>query len=178
MDGDADLSGGSLALVGPTGLTWTSTLSGYNLKLVDSTDDSLTIIDPTGSGSGWNVAATATTFTHSSHSLADTGTLQVNGSTSSETYSTLPTNACDTNSTCTAPATSGNSVVTYPVDITTAGSSPTSYVIYNADASSGEGANVVSPLGWWLNVPGDSPADTAYASTVTLTISTGPATIS
>ena len=186
-DGNLDLSAGSLSLEAPATLSWASAISGYNLNLVDTTtgDNEFTIIDPTGSNDGWNVTAAATTFTDTttSVSLGNAGTFQVNGSTSSETSTVLPANACATGSSCTAPATSAtggpgstDSVVTYPVDITTAATSPTAYLIYNADASSGEGANLVDPVGWWLNVPGNTQAGAAYASVITMVISSGPAT--
>jgi hypothetical protein len=187
INGSLDLSAGSLSLEAPATLSWSSAITGYNLNLVDTTagDNEFTIIDPTGSNDGWNVTAAATTFhnTSPSLSLANAGTFEIDGSTSSET-SGLPANACAASSTCTAPATgatggpgSTNSVVTYPVDITTATSSPTAYVIYNADASTGEGANLIDPVGWWLNVPGNTQAGSAYASVITLVISSGPATV-
>lgn len=188
IDGNLDLSAGSLSLAAPATLSWASAISGYDLNLVDTTtgDDEFTIVDPTGSNDGWNVTAAATTFKDAttSVSLGSTGTFQINGSTSSETSSTLPANACATGSSCTAPATSAtggptstNSVVTYPVDLTTAASSPTASVIYNADVSSGEGANLIDPVGWWLNVPGNTQAGSTYASVITLVISSGPATV-
>jgi hypothetical protein len=188
MAGNLDLGAGSLSLDASGALSWAASITGFDLNLPDTTpaDDQFTVIDPTGSNDGWNVTAAATTFTDSttSKSLGNTGTFEVNGSITSETATTLPTNACAPSSTCTPPTTGAsggpggtNSVVTYPVDITTAPSTPATFVIYNADATSGEGANLVNPVGWWLNVPANTPAGAAYASTITLVISSGPATI-
>jgi hypothetical protein len=65
------------------------------------------------------------------------------------------------------------------VALTTATSSPTSYVIYDANAATGVGSIAIggsgnaAPVGWWLNVPGNTTPGT-YTSTITMAVVTAP----
>jgi hypothetical protein len=173
VSGTAAVSAGSLTLVAPSSLSWSTTLDGLDQYLVDSTNDAYKVVDATGSGSGWNVTASATTFTDSnSDTLADTGTLSTNGSLTSATDTTGPGAGCLVTSTCTVPG----DTTTYPVAITTDPASPTAYTIYDNSAGSGLGAILIgyrNPVGWWIDVPANTLAG-IYTSRVTLQINSGP----
>jgi hypothetical protein len=172
-NGTLTLSPGTLALVAPTTLTWAGTLSGTALTLVDSTpaDQNYTVNDNRGSGAGWHVTASATTFTTGTHSLADTGTFVNTGSTSAIGASTTPTAACV--SVCTLPT----NTTTFPVAITTAATTPIPVNIYDSALNTGLGNITIgvgaNPVGWWVNVPATAFAGT-YTSTVTLAVVTAP----
>jgi hypothetical protein len=172
MTGSFDLSAGSLGLEAPATLTWSGTLAGVNLQEVDSTDTTFTAVDPTGSGAGWEVTAESTQFTgtSSSSNKLPTSALTLNGSTSSESATTAPTNGCVGSNTCT---TATDSVSGYPLTISTSSATP----IYEAAVSTGLGAIVIGggadPAAWWVSVPANAVPDT-YTSTITLTITSGP----
>jgi WxL domain surface cell wall-binding len=177
LTGTLNLTAGSLTLTSPGSLTWSSTLNGTNQSVVDTTaaDQQYTVDDATGSGAGWHVTLSATTFTNGTHTLANTGTFVNTGSVTSISATTGPTATCATGATCTLPTNS----TTYPVAVTTAATSPTPVTIYDTAASSGLGQLVVggstaaNPVGWWLNVPGNAFAG-AYTSTVTLAVISAP----
>lgn len=174
--GTLTLTGGSLTMTPPSALGWSATLSGTTSYAVDTTaaDQGFVVDDNTGSGAGWHVTVSATTFTSGSNTLSDSGTFSVNGSLSSNTSSTAPSDTCVT--TCTLPNDSG---VTYPVAITTASSSPTASTIYTAAANSGLGDVTIGgnssadPIGWWLEIPATTEAGT-YTSTITFSIISAP----
>ena len=179
MTGTLTITPGTLSLTSPTSLTWAATLSGTDQSKVDTilADQQYTVDDATGSGGGWSVTTSATTFTNASHKLPDTGTFVTNGSGSTGLISDVaaPTATCALGTTCTLP----NDSTTYPVAITTAATAPTASTIYHATASSGVGQIViggstsVNPVGWWVNVPASAFAG-AYTSTVTMAVIAGP----
>src|ERR1039457_7151744 len=76
---------------------------------------------------------------------------------------------------CTLPA----DTTIYPVAITTAASSLTTYTIYDTPASTGEGvmtlggSSAANPVGWWVQAPASTRAG-IYTSTVTLQVVSGP----
>jgi hypothetical protein len=156
--GTLTFSAGTLTLLSPTALTWAGTGTGLDQQLVDATTahQSYVIDDATGSGAGWNVTVSATTFTSVSPAatLANAGTFSTNGSITSAVLTTAPTAACTTGVTCTLPTDS----TTYPVAITTAASSPTPVKIYDISATTGLGSITIglpgaAPVGWWVAVP-------------------------
>jgi hypothetical protein len=173
MTGTVNLTGGSLTLTSPSSLTWTGTLTGLNQSLVDttSTDQQYTVNDATGTGAGWHVTTSATTFTNGSHTFPDTGTFVTTGSTSSITSPNAPS------ATCTGSCSLPTNTTSYPVAITTAASTPTPVTIYDTAAGTGLGQMVIgntpNPVGWWVNVPASASAG-AYTSTITMAISSGP----
>lgn len=174
VTGTATISAGSLAITPPTALSWSTTLNGTDQEVVDTTtnDQSLTVNDPTGSGNGWHVSASATAFTCSTSGTCGTSTLgtnafTVNGSTSDNTLTTAPAVACASGATgCTVATPDGT--ISYPVAVPTTATS-----IFNAGANTGMGKNTISSIGWWLAIPANTKAGT-YTSTVTLAVSTGP----
>ena len=155
----ATLNAGSLAFVStPASITFSGTLNGLDQTL--STPSAIDVGDATGSGTGWNVTATSTTFatTGNTHTL----------STSATTVTGAPTNACDTGATC---ALATNSV-TYPYTLPAAATAPTATKVYDAAASTGLGDQTVTPT-WKLAVPANTFA-AQYNSTWTLSLVSGP----
>ena len=175
LTGSLGVTGGTLTLTSPSSLTWSETLNGLDQSVVDvgAGDQQYTVNDATGTGAGWHVTMSATTFTNSSHTLANTGTLSTNGSVTSISGTGAPTATCS--ATCTLPT----NTTTYPVAITTAASSPTPSVIYDTSANTGLGQVVIggstasNPVGWWLQIPA-SVYSGSYTSTVTLEVISGP----
>ena len=165
---------GTLTLASPSSLAWTAQENGLNQSTVDDVpaDQQLTVSDSSGTGSGWEVTVSATTFSSGSHTLPDTGRLEFNGSTSS-LIGAAPSAACV--GSCVLPV----DATAYPVVIDTAASSPDAFTIY--DASAGAGTGVVAlggpgaahPIGWWIQVPASAYAG-SYTSTLTLTLVSGP----
>lgn len=178
--GSVELTPGPLTLTAPSELDWSGTANGLDLHLEDVTagQQSYGVDDATGTGAGWHVTASATTFATGDaapfNSLPNTGTLSTNGGTAYGA-STAPTAVCATGATCTLPV----DTTAYPVAITTGGPAST---IYDSATSNGFGSIIVGggadPVGWWLNVPANTPlaptGPSTYASTVTLQIISGP----
>ena len=175
LTGTLNLLAGPLTLTSPTALAWSGTDNGLNQSLVDTTTahQSYLVNDATGSGAGWHVTASASTFTTGTAALANSGTFVTTGSTSSITSANAPSPVCSSGSTCLLPLNTS----TYPVAFTTAATSPTALTIYDAPALTGLGSIIIgggaNPVGWWLNVPASASAGT-YTSTVTLQIISGP----
>lgn len=165
---------GSLTLTFPDSLTWAATDTGHDQNAVDtvSADQQLTVDDSAGTGAGWHITVSATTFTSGTHTLPDTGALSVTGSVSALT-SADPSAACA--GSCILPS----NTTTYPVSIDTAASSPPAFTLYDASGGTGVGAITVGgsgaaqPLGWWILVPASAYAG-SYTSTLTLTLASGP----
>jgi hypothetical protein len=175
LGGGLGATGAGLSMSSPTAHAWSAALVGLDQQVVD-TDSShqfYLISDSSGSGTGWHVTASATTFTSGTSTLPDAGTLVIAGSVTSEAATTAPTAACAPSSTCTLPA---NRAV-YPVVITTAVAVPAAFTIYDTSAGTGLGTIVVGsgahPVGWWVNVPASVKAG-MYTSTVTLEAFSGP----
>jgi len=157
----AAITAGSLAFVStPGSVAFSATLNGTDqTSTATATFD---VGDATGSGAGWNITATSTTF--SSGSGGNTKLL----STSATTVQTAPTVACDTNVTCT-PATNA---ISFPFVLPAGGNAPTAQKLYNAAVSSGMGNQTVS-ASFRLTIPGNTYAGT-YASTWTYSLVSAP----
>jgi Ice-binding-like/WxL domain surface cell wall-binding len=170
-----NLSEGALTLTSPSSLSWATTLTGRDQSVVDMTpgDQQYTVDDATGSGAGWRVQVSVTTFTDGSRTFPNNGTFVMNGSVTSSTATTAPTATCT--DTCTLPV----NTTTYPVAITTDPNNPTPFVIYDTAANTGLGQIVIGgstqpdPVGWWVNVPANALAGT-YTSTITMETISGP----
>jgi hypothetical protein len=175
LTGTLNLLAGPLTLTSPSALAWSGTDNGFDQSLVDTTAAHLFYVvnDATGSGAGWHVTASATTFTTGSATLPNSGTVVTTGSASSVTSANAPTPVCSSGATCLLPT---NTTV-YPVAITTAAVSPTPVTVYDTSAATGLGSIVVgggsNPVGWWVNVPASAAVGT-YTSTFTLQIISGP----
>jgi hypothetical protein len=155
ITGTLSLTSGSLTLTAPSALGWGALLTGLDQQLVDTTTahQSYLVDDATGTGAGWHVTASATTFAAGNATLPDVGTFVTTGSVTSETATTAPTAACSSGASCILPT----NATTYPVAITTASSSPTAVNIYDAAGSTGAGSITIgigaNPVGWWVTVP-------------------------
>jgi WxL domain surface cell wall-binding len=151
-------------------LTTTATVSGTagislnlpaNPSITDTLDGSdqtvnystlLGVVDARGTGAGWNLQISATTFSDGvGHTLAP-GTV------------TAAAQACQAGSSCTAATNSG---ITLPLTITGVAAK-----FFNAAALTGLGKLNVTPT-IAVAIPGSSYAGT-YTSTVTLAATTGP----
>jgi len=167
---------GSLAIVTAahaTNVTATGTVSGSTLSLstsatpsftanLDSGDSTQTytvpmsIQDTRGTGVGWNLTVTSTTFT--------TGTNNLSTSASSLTG---VTSSC-TSGTCTNPVNSQ----TYPIAVPAAATAPAAVKFFNTSANNGMGKFTITPtIG--VTVPQNAFAG-SYTSTVTVAVVTGP----
>src|SRR5271155_1129370 len=109
----ASLTAGSLGFVSaPPSVTFSDTLNGTNQTATAA--QAIDVGDATGSGAGWNVTATSTTFTAAAHTLA----------AGAPTVAATPGVACDTGATC-ALATVLGSKVSYPYTLPAAATAPT-----------------------------------------------------
>lgn len=118
----------------------------------------LVVADATGSGNGWSISVTSTTFTTGSRTLSNNAT----------TVQSAPTIACKAATTCT-PATNS---VSYPFTLPAAGTAPTAQKLFSAAVNTGLGAQTVTPT-WRLAIPATTYAGT-YTSTWTFTLMSGP----
>jgi hypothetical protein len=176
LTGTVGLTAGTLTLTSPASLTWAGTLTGTSQSLVDviAADQQYTVNDATGSGAGWHVTTSATTFTNGAHTFPDSGTFVTNGSVTSIAATISPTASC-VGGTCTLPT----NTTTYPVAITTAAAAPTPATIYDTSAGTGLGQILIggstqpNPVGWWVNVPASASAG-SYTSTITMAVISGP----
>ena len=174
---DNAIDGDSLSLTAPATLSWSDTLNGHNQSVVDTdtSDQTYTVVDTTGTDAGWTVTVEATPFTGSATGAVppDATVFETNGNPSSESGTTVPGAQCAAGSDCTLPTPSGS--IAYPVQITVAASGTGEPVaIYDAKAGTGMGAIVIADVGWWLNIPANARLDT-YTSTITLAVDSGPA---
>ena len=158
--GTATIAAGSLGFAStPPNVTFSATLNGLDQTV--STTQALDVGDATGSGTGWNITATSTTFTTgggSPHLLSTTAT----------SLTGAPSDACDASATCTLATNS----VTYPYVLPAAATAPTATKMYNAAANTGLGNQTVTPT-WRLSVPANTFAGT-YTSTWTISLVSGP----
>ena len=157
----AELTGGSLAFVStPPNVTFPkTTLNGLVQTL--TAEQKIDVGDATGSGSGWNVTATSTTFTTGSHNLSTTAT----------TIPSAPSVACDAGATgCTLATTTG--LVSYPYTLPAAATAPTATRMFNAEKNTGMGDQTVTPT-WSLAIAPSTYAGT-YTSTWTLSLVSAP----
>jgi WxL domain surface cell wall-binding len=169
------LSVAAVALVAATAalagtLTATATIggtAGVSLNLpanpsisdtLDGTDQTasyaplLGVVDARGSGAGWNLTISATSFSDGSGHTLNPGTL------------TAVAQACHSGSSCSAATASG---ITYPLSV-----SGTAAKFFNAAANTGMGKVDITPT-VQVAIPGNAYAGT-YTSTVTLAAATGP----
>jgi hypothetical protein len=155
----ATLTAGSLAFVStPPDLGFSATLNGTDQA--PTTTQGLDIGDATGSGNGWNVTATSTTFS--------TGGGSPKTLSNTAITATGATVACDASVTC---STATNSIG-YPYSLPAASSAPTASKLFNAAANSGMGNQTVTPT-WRLAIPSSTYAG-SYTSTWTLSLVSAP----
>jgi hypothetical protein len=159
----SNISGGSLAFINstPGNVSFSATLNGANQ--VATTPQTFDVGDSTGSGSGWNITATSTSFTTGGaipHVLAnDSVSVQAIG---------VPSASCDNNVSCTT-ATNG---ISYPYSLPADTSAPTASKVFNAAVDTGLGNQSLTPT-WSLSLPANTYAGT-YQSTWTFSLVSGP----
>jgi hypothetical protein len=146
--GSLSLSNGSTASISDT-LDGTDQSVNYTLPL--------TMNDLRGSGAGWNLTMTSTTFTNGTQTL---------GTTASSIASA--TSSCTAGGTCTNPTNS----ISYPLTIPAAATAPAAVKVFNAAANTGMGRFTVTPS-INVSIPGNSYAGT-YTSTLTIAAVSGP----
>jgi hypothetical protein len=187
--GTVTLTSGGLTMVSPTTVTWGGVLTGAAQTIYDTlgTDEAIDVLDLRGllsgnASSGWNVTATAATFTGvaTGTTIPDNSggeVLSFGGGGTSGTATSTPSSVCVTTGTCTA-ATSN--VTGFPLFVPTGSATPTK--IYNATAGTGTGivqigtstlATGTHPAIWAVTLPPSLAAD-AYTSTITMTVAAGP----
>jgi hypothetical protein len=154
--GTATISAGSLTFVAPASASFSATLNGVNQTV--NSNQSFDVTDATGSGTGWNITATSTTFTSGSRTLPTTAV----------TVQAAPTQSCDALTTCTLATTSVNFPYTLPAGAT----APTATKIYNSTADSGMGAQT-SVAVMRLALAANTYTGT-YTSTWTYSLISGP----
>lgn len=156
----ANLTAGSLGFVSaPPNVTFSDTLNGANQTA--TAPQAIDVSDATGSGAGWNVTATSTTFTNGGHTLG----------TGATTIAATPGVACDTGATC-QPATPLGSSVSYPYTLPAAAVAPTATKMFDANANTGMGNQTFTPT-WSLAIPANAYAG-SYTSTWTLSLVSAP----
>lgn len=147
--------GGALNLTPPA----TVTFPGTTLNGLDQTKSivpNFTVADLRGSGVGWNLSGTSTTFKSGAYALPNTATTMIGASaTPSGTNCSVPTNGVGTN-------------VTLPAGTT----APTAAKLYSAMAGTGAG-QVDLGMAFSLQIPARTHVGT-YTSTWTFTLATGP----
>ena len=154
----ATLTAGTLGFINstPANVTFSGTLNGANQTL--TTTQPFDVSDASGSGAGWNITATSTTFTSGGHTLATTAT----------TVQAGPTIACDATVTCTLATDS----TTYPYSLPAAATAPTATKLVDTAAGTGMGNQTVTPT-WSLAIPASTYAG-SYTSTWMLSLVSGP----
>jgi hypothetical protein len=168
--GSVTLSAGSLAFVSaPGNVTFpATTLNGTNQTKTATL--AIDVSDATGSGAGWNVTATSTTFTGG---CTGTGCTAPTLPTTATTVQSTPTVACDSGATCTVAA--PTTAVSYPYTLPAAATAPTATKLYNAGANSGMGNQTVTPT-FTLAIPANQLIGngSAFTSTWTVSLVSGP----
>ena len=154
--GTANITAGSLSLTAPATVAFTATLGGHDQNV--TAPQSLDVLDATGTGVGWNVTATSTTFTAGARTL----------STSAVTEPVAPTQSCDEATVCTL----ATNTVSYPYTLPAGTVAPTATKIIGAAAGTGLGAQT-SVHTMQLAVPANTFAG-SYASTWTYSLVSAP----
>jgi hypothetical protein len=155
--GTATITAGTLAFVSaPPNVSFSATLNGADQTVTQT--QALDVSDATGSGAGWNITATSTTFTAGAKTLA----------TASTSVASAPTKACDAGAACTLATNS----IAYPYTLPAATTAPTATKLFNAAVNTGLGNEMITPT-WGLSVPAATFAGT-YTSTWTISLVSAP----
>jgi hypothetical protein len=155
VPGTATLNSGTLNFNAPASVAFSASLTGSD-QVVNATQ-ALDVLDNTGSGAGWNITLTTTTFVNGSNALPTTAVSD-----------TGATGACDPGVTCTL----ANNTLSYPILVPAAATAPTAVKILSAAAGTG-----MSGQTWThtmaLTVPANARAG-QYTSTWTYSLVSGP----
>jgi hypothetical protein len=154
--GTATLTAGTLSMNAPTTVGFAATLTGA--AQVVSASQAIDVLDDTGSGAGWNITLTSTTWTSGANSLATTSTTD-----------TAANGTCDVVSACVL---GNNASISYPLVVPAGTTAPTALKIQSAAAGTG-----IAPQTWThtmaLAIPAAARAG-AYTSTWTYSLVSGP----
>jgi hypothetical protein len=156
--GTATITGGTLTMNAPSTLAFGSASLASGAQTMSATQG-LDVVDLTGSGAGWNVTLTSTTFTSGANLLP----------VASATDFSTPTGACDSVGACTIAT---NSISGYPLVVPAAGSAPTAIKIQNAALNTGLVGQTWTHT-MHLAIPANARAGT-YTSTWTYSIVSAP----
>jgi hypothetical protein len=152
----ATITGGTLGLGAPATVAFTAVLGGVDQFV--TAPQLLDVTDGSGAGAGWNVTATSTLFTVTTHTLA----------VAAVTEQAAPTMACDATVTCTL----ATNAVSYPYTLPAGVTAPTATKIISAAAATGLGGQT-STHTMRLSVPASTFAG-VYLSTWTYSLTSGP----
>ena len=146
---------GALSLSNGATASISSTLDGTDQSVSYSIP--LTMNDLRGSGAGWNLTMTSTTFTNGTQTLATTASSIASAAS-----------ACTAGGTCTNPT----NAIGYPLTVPAAATAPAAVKVFNAAANTGMGRFTVTPS-INVSIPGNSYAG-SYTSTLTIAAVSGP----
>jgi len=145
--------GGALTMSNGATASLNTTLNGLDL-VVSGDLGALTVADATGSGQGWNLTVTGTSFTANGKALPNDA-LTITGITVVKNAGKVPANT-----------------IGYPVAVPLGASAPTAVKFFSASADSGMGKFTITPA-VALSVPAETYAG-SYSSTITLSVVAGP----
>ena len=153
----ASVTGGALSESTASTPSVSATLNGTNQVPTYTMD--IATNDRTGSGSGWNLTITSTTFSTGG------GSPRTLSNTASQVTSVA--SAC-AQGTCTDPTNS----ITYPLTLPAGATAPTAVKLFNAAIDTGMGDFTVTPT-VGVTIPANAFAGT-YTSTITLAVASAP----
>jgi WxL domain surface cell wall-binding len=186
--GNATFAAGTLTMEAPPGINWGTvaaplTLTGAAVQVPDTVAgadlNQYEVLDSSGTGAGWTVTASASTFTGTlagPDTLPDAAALSFNGSDTLPAAATAPSVACADGVPADCVVPTSNADVTYPVVMATATGGGPAYRIADAAVGSGIGSilyGATVPGTFWLTVPPTALVDT-YTSVITFAVTSGP----
>lgn len=168
----ADSSPGSTVVNGTGSVTQsisTPTIPTVTLAGIDQTVNytlPTTVVDATGTGNGWNLTLTSTTFSTGGgtpHTLAtDASTI------------TSVTSSCITPESGSITCTNPTNAISYPLTVPAAASAPTPAKFFNAATATGMGKFTITPT-IAIAIPANTYASgSGYSSTLTVAVISGP----
>lgn len=166
------LTAGSLGFVSaPSALSFSGTLNGKTQDLTAA--ENLDVSDATGSGDGWNITLTSTTFSNGTGTpSACSSTAPCTEPTGATTIQSAPSVSCDTGASGCSTAVYDSANVSYPYTVPAASTAPTATEMFDAKTGTGMG-NQTAATTFQLAVPADSYSGD-FSSTWTFTLSSAP----
>jgi hypothetical protein len=147
---------GAMSLTSAATATMSDSLDGTDQAVVWTLP--LTVVDARGSGAGWNLTVTSTTFNDGASHTLSAGASQV----------TAVSSSCNAGGSCSSPT----DTITYPMTAPAGATAPTAVKLFNAAAASGMGRFTVTPS-ITTTIPGNAYAG-SYTSTWTVAAVSGP----
>ena len=156
--GTATITGGTLTMTSPPTVAFGSQALDGTAHVLTATQ-AVDVVDLTGSGAGWNVTLTSTTFVSGGNSFA----------VGAVTDNNAPAGACDVPSACTLAT---NGISSYPLVVPDAATAPTAIKIQSATVGTGLVGQTWTHT-MKLSIPANARAG-AYTSTWTYSIVSAP----